>query len=302
MTDPTASVLDAPAITIPLRRVRWPGVALLMAVTVIVLVLPPVDGRRVSGVPVPIDLPGPPPIGACLQPVEAAGFPRFGSCDSGAALGEVVTVRYRPAGASTPPAEDVCTAAIAGYAGLAVTDSGLRRAGPPPARELPWLIPFVPAHQWLRQAPGLPARTSAWDACVASPPTTWQLGSLAGAFAGGRLPAGYGRCWVARDPKPDDAMIACAWPHNAELVGVVQGMGSGDADRVDASCRRLAAALLMRPDPTANGALAVRVGWGDPLDDGTTSTAYCYLATADHRLVDGSFVGLGESAISYFGS
>ena len=304
MTDPAAALLDGPA-TPGLRRARWPGITILVAVAVIVLALPPVDGRRVSGVPIAIDLPAPPPIGACLQPVGWAGssaeFPRFGSCNSDTALGEVVAVRYRGARASGPPAEGDCTSAIADYAGLSETATGFRPYGVA-GRDLPWMVPFAPMHQWLRQAPGLPTRTSNWDACVASPPTTWQLGSLADAFAGGRLPAGYGRCWVARNPEPDDATIACAWPHTAELVGVVAGPGANDADLLDKSCRRLAGTLLARSDPTVDGALAIRVGSGDPIDDDAATSAYCYLATVDDRLVDGSFVGLGESAISYFGS
>lgn len=305
MTEPTVPVLDGPGPSGSLDRARWPGIALLIAVTIIVLVLPPVDGRRSSGVAVPIDLPRAPSIGACLQPVgrpgSSAAFPRFGSCESGTALGEVVAVRLRVAGASLPPPEDDCSAEIAEYAGLTVTATGFRPPRPATDGGLRWQVPFEPAHQWLRQAPELPPGTSEWDACVSSPPTTWQLGSLAGAFTGGRLPAGYGRCWVARSPDPEDAMIACAWPHTAELVGVVSGPGSDDAELVDRSCRRLAADLLARPDPTVNGALTVRAGRGDPLGD-TRTTAYCYVATADNRLVDGSFVGLGESAISYFGS
>jgi hypothetical protein len=305
MTGPTAAVLEGPASTGSLRRPRWPGIVVLVAVIVTVLALPPVDGRRVAGLPVPIDLPRPPPVGACLQPVAQIGsadFPRFGRCDSGTALGEVVSVRFRVAGASGQPPDEDCTAAIADYAGLSVTATGFRPRTPAMDRDLPWRVPFDPSRQWLRQAPGLPPGTSSWDACVASPPTTWQVGSLADAFAGGRLPAGYGRCWVARNPEPRDAVIACAWPHKAELMAVVSGAGTDDAGLVDRSCRRLAADLLARPDPTVNGTLVVRAGWGDPLDDNTATSAYCYVATADDRLVEGSFVGLGESAVSYFGS
>jgi hypothetical protein len=306
MIDPNTALLDGPGTASSLRRARWPGIAVLMAVAVIVLTMPPVDGRRVAGLPVPITLPGPPSIGTCLQPVASAAssaeFPRFGSCDSGTALGEVIAVRFRDAGASSEPAEEDCTAAIAEYAGLSVMATGFRPHNSVVNRELPWQVPFRPARQWVRQAPMLPHATSAWDACVASPPTTWQVGSLAGAFAGGHLPAGYGRCWVARNPEPRDAVIACAWPHTAELVGVVSGPGTDDAGLVDRSCRRLAADLLARTDPTVNGALVVRADWGDPLDDHAATTAYCYVATADDRLVEGSFVGLGESAISYFGS
>lgn len=305
MTEPAVPVLDGPGTSASRGPARWPGIVLLIAVTAIVLVLPPVDGRRLSGVAVPIDLPRAPSIGACLQPVGRTGssaeFPRFGSCESGTALGEVVAVQYRMTGKSLPPAEPDCTADIAEFAGLTVTATGFRPGRPAADRELPWRVPFEPAHQWVRQAPGLPPATSDWVACVASPPTTWQLGSLADAFIGGRLPAGYGRCWVARNPEPQDAMIACAWPHTAELVGVVSGPGSDDAELVDRSCRRLAADLLARPDPTVNGALTVRARRGDPLGD-TVTTAYCNVATSDDRLVDGSFVGLGRSAISYFGS
>lgn len=307
MTGSSGTIADKPEAVDPNRQARRSGIVLLIAVVVVVLALPPAGGRRVAGRPGPIGLPEPPAVGQCLQPVEPAGssprFPRFGTCDSGTALGEVAAVRFRAAGASGPPSEDDCTAAIAGYAGLRTTATGFGLPGPSAQQDPQWRIPFQTAPEWVRQAPELPNGASRWDACVASPPMmNRQVGTLADAYAGGRLPAGYGRCWVARNPEPQDAMIACAWPHIAELLGVVARPATDDADRTAGSCRRLAAQLLGRPDPTVDGALAVRVGWGDPVEDAAGTSAFCYLATADGRLIEGSLVGLGRSAISYFGS
>jgi hypothetical protein len=293
------------------RPGRWVGLVLLAAVVVIVVAVPPADGRLVAGRPQAAGLSAAPRPGQCLTvPLFDRGladaapvFPRFDGCGHGEALGEVVAVRIRSSAEPGPPPTGACHEAVAAYAGLRRTPAGyVPGRGAALADGVAWVYPFESDEQWVPQAPNLPAETSAWNACVASPPTTMQVGSLADAFAGGRLPAGYGRCWVARNPKPRDAVIACAWPHTAELLGVAAGPGPDDAGHVDASCRRLAAELLARPDPTVDGALLVRVGWGDPLESHPATTTYCYLVTADDRLVEGSFVGLGESAISYFGS
>src|SRR6478752_108344 len=230
------------------RPGRWVGLVLLAAVVVIVVAVPPADGRLVAGRPQAAELPAAPRPGQCLTmpPFDpgsadaAPVFPRFDRCGQGDALGEVVAVRIRSSAELGPPPTVTCHEAVAAYAGLRRTPAGhVPSRADVLADGVTWIYPFESDQQWVPQAPNLPAETSAWFACVAGPPTTMQVGSLADAFAGGRLPAGYGRCWVARNPKPRDAVIACAWPHTAELLGVAAGPGPDDAGHVDASCRRL---------------------------------------------------------------
>ncbi|HEY7814788.1 MAG TPA: hypothetical protein VIC62_16195 [Nakamurella sp.] len=290
---------------------RWVGLVLLAAIGVIVVAVPPADGRRVPGRPQAVELPVPPRPGQCLMaplfdpgsaPDPPPAFPRFDRCDSGTALGEVVVVHTRSSAETGPPPTGACRDAVAAYAGLRRTPAGyVPTHGDAPTDEVSWIYPFESDQQWVPQAPDLPAATSTWFACVAGPPTTRQQGSLESAFAGGRLPPGYGRCWVATNPAPGNAVVACAWPHTAELVGIATDVSAIDPSVVQGSCQRLAARLLDRSDPTVDGRLSVRIGQGDPLGGGAPNTAFCYLAGTDGRLLEGSMIGLGPAAITYLG-
>ncbi len=289
---------------------RSVGIALVLAAVAVATVLPGLGGRRIDGTPIPAALAASPRIGECLlmpgQTGTGSGDASFGPCD-GTTLGEVVAVHHRAIGSPAPPPEISCRASAVRYAGLLDLGTGYAPAGSPPtsaagspsAEPPAWTYPFRVDTRWIPQAPTLPATTSAWYACLASPPTTWQQGTLAGAFTGGRLPGAYGRCWVTTDPRPGNAMVACRWPHSAELIGIAAVDGDVAPAALQQSCRQLAAALLGRADPTVDGAVSAEVGPGDPIDPMASGAAFCYLRTADDRLIDGSLVGLKSASLSY---
>ncbi len=325
---------------------RWLGLVLLAAVALLMVAVPPVDGRRIAGNPRPAGLPAAPQPGDCLlapatvparpAPADAPTAPwsgstspmfaRFGPCDRGSPLSEVVAVHSRSGGEPGSPPDADCRDAVAGYAGLRRTPAGyvpLADANPstapgtdgvgpdPVVESVEWTYPFRAAQRWVAQAPSLPGPASTWFACIAGPPTTPQQGALKDAFAGGRLPPGYGRCWVATDPRPGDATVACAWPHISELLGVavVADPATIDTSQLQQSCLRLSGRLLGRADPTVGGQLSIRAERGDPLGatgPGTTGSttatagaAFCYASVTGGRLAQGSVVGLRSAAITY---
>jgi hypothetical protein len=253
-----------------------------------------------------------PRVGQCLlmpgQIGTGSGDTSFGPC-AGTTLGEVVAVHHRAIGSPAPPPDISCRVAAVRYAGLRDIGAGYVPAvsrfpptaagGSTGAGRPAWTFPFRVETRWVAQAPGLPAPTSTWYACVASPPTTWQQGTLAGAFAGGRLPGGYGRCWVATDPQPGNAMVACRWPHTSELIGIATPGGDVGEASVQQSCRELAAVLLGRADPTVDGAVSAGVSRGNPVDPTASGAVFCYLRTTDGRLLEGSLVGLKSASLSY---
>src|SRR6478672_5718222 len=98
------------------RPGRWVGLVLLAAVVVIVVAVPPADGRLVAGRPQAAGLSAAPRPGQCLTvPLFDRGladaapvFPRFDGCGHGEALGEVVAVRIRSSAEPGPPPTGAC--------------------------------------------------------------------------------------------------------------------------------------------------------------------------------------------------
>ncbi len=267
-----------------------------------------------------IALPGPPDPGTCLQvptgtqvttttPPTLPQRPRFGRCDAGQTLGEVVTVHDEPTWEIGPPTTDDCGMAAAVYAGLLVTVDGddyvTELAGSGRASDDPvsWRFPFAPVTQWVAQAPDLPMKNSTWFACVVQPPTGGQQGSLAAAFTGGRLPDSYGICWATAAPAPGTPMVGCGSPHLTELLGgaTVADGGDGVPGPIEQSCHDLAVRLLGRDDPTAAGALTVNVWQGNPITGTSSRDVACYLGVTGDRPIEGSLIGLKAGAITYAG-
>jgi hypothetical protein len=124
---------------------------------------------------------------------------------------------------------------------------------------------------------------------------------LAEAFDGGKLPDGFGFCWAQSMPSAKGA-VACGGRHLAELVSlgtIPDGAAIAPAD-IDDSCKRLAAQVIGRSDPTAAGELAVGTSVspeaaraaGQPLH------VICYFEPLKRALF-GSLIGLRDRPIPY---
>lgn len=295
------------------------GVALVVVALAAVMVVPALPGIRSIGTAVPIALPAVPEVGDCV--VELSGVVvdpdesppripmddvRLGSC-RGSIAGEVVgfwpdaqaladAPRSRRAGPCYPP--------MAEFAALNVNAAA-------PAVE-PWVEepvswrPTLAYQAYLVTPTDLERRAGRdWSACVVAPPGGGGYrGSLAGAFADGSLPVGFGSCWSPDPAGPLRGPGDCAAPHTAQLLatgwnGTHESTSTAD---VQASCSRVAGRLIGTEDPTRDGQLAFvadRMGRLTTAWSGNPSSLGCFVTTAGPRQLVGLVTGLGERPVPY---
>jgi hypothetical protein len=284
---------------------RLIGALLVVAVVAVAVVVPARDGLRIAGRPTAIELPADPEVGDCLL-VTAS----FGPCAGQPAIGEVVSIVT-----ATPDPYDRlvraessgtgCRAAALTYAGLTAADGRYV----PRLHEQPdpvnWKFSINVRTTWILPTALQHAAGRSWAACVVEPAGgNRYVGGLADAYSGGRLPDAYGVCWSSREVGVAMHKVDCAEPHLAELIAI-GNVARDDVNptEISGSCQSLAAEVMGRSDPTADGGLTVLI---DP--DAADSLRWtreamgvvCYVVPNAHSLT-GTLVGLRDRPVPYSG-
>ncbi|WP_420120490.1 hypothetical protein [Nakamurella sp.] len=302
---------------------RLAGALLVLLTVVGATVLSSVAGRGLAGTPVAAPLPDPPAVGDCLLgptvgtaaatgPAAIADGrpepPTFGPCDPAGIdpvagpVGEVVAVRPMTGPDRTAgPAEAGCRPAALAYAGLRPRGDTFAVPGSPADDPIQWRYSVDVQTTWITQLPAHPGAGS-WAACIARPGAAGSgPGRLADAFAGGALPGGYGTCWQSAELSAAVQVVDCREPHVAELIALGRAIGTGpvEPDLVRQSCLDQAALVLRRADPTAGGALSIRVDPERPPGGGAALSPACFVTAADGRVLVGSLVGIGDGPLPF---
>lgn len=296
------------------------GIALVVVALAAVMVIPALPGIRAQGTAVPIELPIPPAVGDCVvalgvtvldpdqsPPRVPMDDVRLGSC-RGPIAGEVVA--YWPNGedlANAPRSRRAgpCYPPMAQYATLNMNPSATAAVEPWVVEPVSWR-PTLAYQAFLVGPTDLERRAGRdWSVCVIAPASGRDYrGTLAGSFADGTLPIGFGSCWSADAAGLLAGPGDCARPHTAQLLatgwnGTHEFTSSAE---VVASCQRVAARVMNSNDPTRGGQLAFaadRIGrltitWG-----GNPSTLGCFVTTVGSNQLDGLVTGLGEGPIPF---
>ena len=241
---------------------RLIGALLVVAVVAVAVVVPARDGLRIAGRATAIELPADPGVGDCLL-VTAS----FGPCTGQPAIGEVVFDRHRnrrplrSTRAGRIRAERTAGAAALSYAGLTAIDGRYvprQHQQPDPVN---WKFSINVRTTWVLPTALQRAAGRTWAACVVEPAGgSRYLGGLAEAYSGGRLPNAYGVCWSSREVGVGMHKVDCAEPHLAELIAI-GNVARDDVNptEISGSCQSLAAEVIGRSDPTADGGLTVRI-------------------------------------------
>ena len=316
---------------------RLIGALLVVAVVAAATVVPALHGLRIAGEAIAIELPADPRFGDCLL-TKWSGFgllpgaapagavttsapstaapgsakaepsPVFGSCGGkGQVAGEVLAVvsaagdeaaRRAQVRATGPNCQQLAFA----YAGLIPTDKNHYGLPGWPAEPVSWSLSVNLQNAWILPDPLLRAAGRTWAACVAAPARSdFYHGRLFAAYAGGKLPDGFGSCWDQRSVNVAMRPINCGDPHQSELIslGTVPNLKDITRAAIEGSCLRLAGRIMGRADPTANGGLEIQV---DPQDDipraGARLNVVCYIVPTKHSLA-GTLVGLGDRPVPY---
>ncbi len=288
---------------------------LVVLLTVVGVAVAQAPGRRLAGAAVAAEFPVAPSAGDCLiDPLDHRTrfpferdrqVPQWGTCEGHMTLGEVVAIRSpAPADLSDGLDERVgCRPEALGYAGLVPRDGRFGTVDQVPDDPISWEYSIAAHTGWIAQVPWS-ARASAWAACVVTPiDGNSSVGSLAGSFAGGRLPDEYGTCWKSPQVDASIQTISCSLPHAAELVaiGKVDDPATLSSERIVSSCVDQARLVMHRDDPTMGGLLAVRVAPDGSVFSPRTRNVTCFLTAADHRMLMGSAIGLGAGEVRFAG-
>ena len=297
---------------------RLAGALLVLLTVVAAAVMSSAAGRGVAGSATVAKLPGPPTVGDCLltdarRPPNTApgtdpGIPGFGPCGTagvGSAVGkvgEVVAVRMLTGADRTAPGKtEGCRSSALAYAGLRASGDAFAVPGTPADDPIRWRYSVDVRTTWVTQVPTRPG-ASAWAACIARPDAIASgPGRLADAFGGGTLPGAYGTCWQSDDLSAAAQVVDCNSAHVAELIALGRAVSDGplSPDVVRQSCVAQAAIVLRRADPTAGGALLVRIHPDQLPPARVTANPACYVTAADGRRIVGSLVGLGPMPVTF---
>lgn len=296
------------------------GVALVVVALAAVMVVPTLSGIRSSGRAVPIALPAPPAVANCVAelgagvvdpddapPSVSMDLVLLGSC-RGAIAGEVVAFwpdQRALADAPRSRRAGPCYLPLAQYAAL---NMNAGTSGPVE----PWVVepvswrPTLAYQAFLITPTDLERRAGRdWSACVIAPAGGGDYrGSLAGSFADGALPVGFGSCWTPDTTGLLSGPAECARPHAAQLLatgwnGTHEFTSAAD---VVTSCGRVAGRLMDTGDPTRGGQLTfvadrmsrIATGW-----NGNPSTLGCFVTAANQRQLVGLVTGIGEGPIPF---
>lgn len=311
----------------------------MVAVVAAAIVVPARDGLRVVGTPSMSALPADPMIGDCLleptadfwadarralsadSPQEPAAAhpsehknvlaPVFGTCDQRQVAGEVVAIISAAGDPQTREREIAgsgldCRASALEYAGLVRLPDRYSVVGEPSDNPVTWQLSIDLRGSWVLPSPLLQAAGRTWAACVVAPTTAQPyVGSIAGAFRDGQLPAPFGTCWDRPESSAGNRSLACDQPHKAELIstGTVPIRSETTSAEIRRSCEELAGLVMRRADPTAAGGITVHIS--PDLADSVVRRApnldvVCFVSPTEHSIA-GSVIGIGDRPVPYAG-
>lgn len=282
---------------------------LIVAVCVVTMVLPNLNGRESTGSPVAMVLPAPPVLGSCAvafipEPaadrvapgVARAPAVRFGRC-SEEMLGEVVSVD--PKGLAAVPTypdqlDRGCRGAADAYLGPAFAYAIRTESTAGGLAVWHIAVGWSAVHVWPTALERAAGRT--WSACliVAANGRPYR-GTVAEQRLAGSIPDEFGVC-TERTWELSVGTTSCADPHPMQLMGETDIMGAGLTDEhLHDACVDVAKSVTGAEDPTAGGELRVVLGARSTPD----AQARCYLVATGERMLDGSLIGLGDGPVPW---
>jgi len=309
---------------------RLVGALLLAAVVLAALVIPAAVGRRLSGYPVAVVIPGPPTAGSCIRSISPlppvsyntdvdahVSYPtvQTGSCD-GPIVGEVMSVdsaphRLREATvASYESDSSTCELSEVNYVGSigpfdpsTITVPGIAWQARVTVRSL------AIGPNDVQRAAG-----QSWTACVGTTfdGTTYR-GRISGALTDGSLPSAFATCWrslmSATEQQLSDQQVPCSRPHPVEVLAVTQITdATATIGQVASSCRGMAARALRTTDPTRGGQVDIEAYSMDgssvlPLTSAAMFQGYlgCIAMIKAPKLLDDTLIGIGSRPLPLAG-
>lgn len=272
---------------------RTAGALLLLVAVLTAVIVPRFNGALTGGTAVSSPVVPPPEIGSCVS--------RFGPIASSTSQGVLVpSATYGPC--SGPIAGEVLTVRATGDLGRELSAAGYDSAlmncaqgvdaylgAPPGLNRGPGATAWLPAAQYhtLLVGPDHQQRAAGrtWSACVVtSVASTSYVGSVRGAFDGGKLQDQFGYCLNSTDLSD---WVPCSTAHRAQVLAWGTPSRSG-ASPSKAECSAAAAALMGTTDPTKNGRLDV----GLISYEGAGSVQACGVRVDGSRRLAGSVVGI----------
>ncbi len=300
---------------------RLAGIVVLLLALSAIVVVPSLDGRRVSGTAVATTFADPPQVGDCLRAPFAltavvAGSPPeisvtsidLGSCE-GEASGEVVAFWETSVAAQQAPSSRFggpCYRQAAEYSGLESSNRSTDLPGAPVGGPVRWkptigFNPFLVVPGELEQRAG-----RSWVACMVLPVGgVAYSGTLRNAFSQG-LPAQFGLCFSSANFDVLPTLLLCDQPHAAELLatGWIRDRSQVSLAEVHDACREVAGRLIGAADPTRGQALEIvtdrLTAQSVDRSDGPL-TIGCFATAAGATQLSGSVIGLGERPVPIAG-
>ncbi len=300
---------------------RLAGIVVLLLALSAVVVVPALDGKRVSGTAVATMFPDPPQPGDCLRApfsrtTATPGNPpqiTVTSADLGAcgqtASGEVVGFWPSTAEAARAPSSRFggpCYRQAAEYAGLQSGDRSTDVPGAPVGGPVRWK-PTIGFNPYL-VVPGDAEKRAGrdWVACLVVPlGGVAYSGSLKNAFSGG-LPAQYGLCFDSSSFDALAVLLVCDRPHAVELLatGWIRDRSQVSLGGIEKACQEIASRLIGATDPTKGRVLEIvsdrLTMQSDGRPDGSL-TIGCFAAAAGSAQLSGSVIGLGARPVPVAG-
>jgi len=295
---------------------RAAGIAVLILAMVAAIVVGTRNDRSVAGRPTPSPVADPPRVGDCLTgPLAADTYPALGPtgpCDE-QRYGEVIAVLPHSLPQVLDPEFDGSTDDLTSPDAICVR-KGMQFMGLsfPPVQGLtpdpPTWFPAASVGPGLIQPNPLAQRFGAdWTACVVSVysnlgGSTVYTGTLARVHVIRDYPPNAAICW----PDPvlnENPPVSCRQPHVVEEFGSMWDVNpSVEPAALQDSCVDLVKAMTGMADPTAAGALQIRVvrtsTYQASDDQDTVLAAYGCIVQADlGKLLTGPLLGLRDGPL-----
>ncbi len=308
---------------------RTTGVLLLVALACLVLTVPGLTGRRITGsakaavIPPPpavgdcaIALSAPPPTGENLDDDAPVTYPtiRLGSC-AGVIVGEVMSIdtSAHPLGEVTigsyQSASSACQLDEVNYVGSIGPFDPATITTPGIAWQAAVTVDSVAVGPSALQRAG----GQSWTACIGTTADgSGYRGRIARALDTGVLPPVFATCWryltTTTDQSVEDQQMSCAAPHSFEVLAVTQIFDPKTTPaKVTRSCVGMASRALRTADPTRGGRLRIAAySFGDTAIVPVTSVPYpagvvCLASVPAPLRLTGTLIGIGAKPLPITG-